>query len=200
MILKEEGPERTLQRAEDLGILSQVHPSLGGGDWIGSSFRRARSMVSPVPRGVYLSLMVYHLDSRGVEEFLSFFRFPRRLARVVRDTLRLKENLCELASPDLAPSAVYLALDGYELSSILACTVATEVDSVSRHLKLYLDKLRHVRISLKGSDLRDMGVGTGTQLGEVLRALLMAKLDGKVTSREEEEELVYTWISKSRGG
>ena len=57
------------------------------------------------------------------------------------------------------------------------------------NLRLYLSRLRHVSTSLSGGDIVAMGVPEGPRVGEVLRELLEARLDGVVESAEEEREL-----------
>ena len=43
---------------------------------------------------------------------------------------------------------------------------------------------------LDGRSVIELGVEEGPAVGEMLRALLMARLDGSVSSREDEEALV----------
>ena len=69
-----------------------------------------------------------------------------------------------------------------------AATSAPVSRAVS-NLRLYLSRLRHVSTSLSGGDIVAMGVPEGPRVGEVLRELLEARLDGTVESEEEEREL-----------
>ena len=62
-------------------------------------------------------------------------------------------------------------------------------------LRDYLDKLRHVRTLLTGDDLLALGVAQGPLVGELLRELLDARLDGLVASRGDEEALVRRRLS-----
>jgi len=43
---------------------------------------------------------------------------------------------------------------------------------------------------LGGKDLKKMGIPSGPEIGEILDALLKAKLDGGVRTRKDEEKLV----------
>ena len=73
-----------------------------------------------------------------------------------------------------------------------AVPTAAPTAPVSRavsNLRLYLSRLRHVSTSLSGGDIVAMGVPEGPRVGEVLRELLEARLDGVVESAEEEREL-----------
>jgi tRNA nucleotidyltransferase (CCA-adding enzyme) len=50
----------------------------------------------------------------------------------------------------------------------------------------WLERLRHVRLEIGGSDLLAAGVPEGPSIGRGLEAALHAKLDGLVTDREGE--------------
>jgi tRNA nucleotidyltransferase (CCA-adding enzyme) len=69
---------------------------------------------------------------------------------------------------------------------------------VRERLNLHLTRWRHVRTSLDGDALQKLGVPSGPRLGEILRALHDAKLDGKIKSQDDETELVKRWLSQRR--
>ena len=195
LILKEDQPERVLRRADELGVLSELHPSLKGNGWLSERFDQARRLhkrTSPSP--LYLCLLVYNLTERENEQFLSRLNFPKRLALAMRHTLQLKTQLHSLASLQIRRSDIYQSLHGYTPHAIQANAVASESPVVSRHLQLYLAKLRYVKPLLNGEDLQRMGVPPGPQLGKILEALHEARLNGEVRTREEEEKLVLTWL------
>ena len=69
------------------------------------------------------------------------------------------------------------------------------VNSVAhQHIQLFLNKLRYVKPSLTGNDLQKMGIAPGPQMKELLQRLHDARLDGKVTSKQEERKLVEGWL------
>jgi tRNA nucleotidyltransferase (CCA-adding enzyme) len=194
LIFKEEHPEKPLQRAAELGLLQEIHPSLKGDGWLRGKFQQARSITYPTPLGLYFSLLVYHLSQEEGEDFITRLRIPGATARAVRDTLRLKENLLPLTSPELSPSAIYRLLQDYSPTSILTCAIASESALIMERLHLYLNKLRYVKTSLNGRTLQQMGISPGPRLGEILRQLHDAKLDQRVKTRAEEMELVRLWL------
>ena len=198
LILKEHQPERVLRRADELGVLGKLHLSLKGNGWLRERFDQARRLhkrTSPSP--LYLCLLIYNLTNKENEQFLSRLNFPKSLALAMRHTLQLKAQLHSLASPQLKPSDIYRSLHGYTTQSIQANALASESPAVSRHLQLYLAKLRYVKPMLNGEDLQRMGVPSGPQLGKILEALHEARLNGEVRTREEEEKLVVTWRQTS---
>jgi tRNA nucleotidyltransferase (CCA-adding enzyme) len=196
LILKEEQPEKPLQRAGEVGLLQEIHPSLKGDGWLKKKFPQARSVAHPPPLGLYFSLLVYHLSQKEGEDFIARLRIPGVIARAIRDSLRLKEDLLPLTSADLSPSATYRLLQDYSPTSILACAIASDSSLLHQRLHLYLNKLRYIKTSLNGKALQQLGIPPGPHLGEILRLLHEARLDQKVKTREEEVELVRLWLSQ----
>ncbi len=198
LILKEERPEKALKRAGDLGLLGEVHPALKGNGWLEKRFVKAREVASPPTPALYLALLTYPIGVRDCEDLIARLKMPGTVSRVIRDTARLREQMPSLDGPDLPPSAVYELLQEYSPTSILACAIAADSALVQERLDLYLTRWRHVRTALDGSALQKLGVPSGPRLGRMLKALHRAKLDGKISTREDETELVQRWLSQGR--
>lgn len=197
LILNEDHPERILSRADELGVLARLHPSLQGNGWLTRKFDQARQASgSTKPRpDLYLLLLAYRLTQEEIETFINRLKPSGKVVRAIRDTLHLKTNIHALAEPDLKPSSIYDILKHHSPQAILTVAIASENLLVRQHLQLYLKKLRYVRPSLSGDDLRRMGVPSGIQLGQILQALHEAKLDRRVKTRSEEESLVRRWLA-----
>ncbi|HEX7365006.1 MAG TPA: hypothetical protein VF366_07570, partial [Dehalococcoidia bacterium] len=116
--------------------------------------------------------------------------FPKTSAQAMRQTLQLKKQLHKLDNPRLKSSDIYRLLQGYSPPAIYANVAASKSPIVIKHLNLYLDKLRYVKLLLNGSDLLKMGIPSGPKVGQVLDTLLKAKLNGEVRTRKDEEKLV----------
>jgi tRNA nucleotidyltransferase (CCA-adding enzyme) len=188
LILKEECPEKVLSWADELGVLQKLHPSLRGDGWVRNRFERARKAAKPSP-ALYLALLSYRLSEEENEDLLARLRIRGEIAKVMRQAIKLRQVASDLTTPRLAPSAIYHLVQRYSPESISATALASDSRLVRQRLKLYLTELRHVRPVLSGDDLQAMGISPGKKLGQVLRALLDAKLDGKVQTREQEEDL-----------
>ena len=168
-----------LRIADGLGLLSAIHPSLRpseGPDAIEGE--RSPAMLAGLSLG---------LSPRQAEEVSTRLNLGTEWSRVVRDTAAVRELLPSLES-DLAPSRVYRLLHGRHEAAVSACA-STAAPLAASHLRLYLSSLRHVSTSLSGGDVVAMGVPEGPHVGEVLRELLDARLDGEVASDEAERQL-----------
>ncbi len=222
LVLKEAQPEKVLLRAKELKVLSRLHPALKAGHTLSARFQRARELISPESRlgselassesrlaselassesrlaSVYLALLTYPLTDKEVEDFISVLRVPGRSAKVMRDSQHLKTKLKLLATANLAPSRVYTALQGYAPVALLVSAIATDSTTVSRNIGLFYGWLRYVKPSLTGNCLIQMGVAPGPGVKDFLERLRAARLDGEVTTRQGEREMVTRWL-RERG-
>jgi len=198
LILHEERPEKALRRAGDLGLLVEIHPALRGNGWLQKMFEKAREMTSGLPPALCYALMTHSFSLPDCEDFVARLRMPGAVSRVILDAARLRERMPSLDSPNLPPSAVCGLLQEYSPTSILVCAIASDSALVQERLHLYLNRWRHVRTTLDGNALLKLGVPSGPRLGEMLKALQEAKVDGKIRSKEDEIELVQRWLSQGR--
>ena len=119
---------------------------------------------------------------------------PSDWARVISDTARLVSRLQQLGEPNLLPSQVCALLDGLSPDALTAATIlAPQVQA--DYIRRYLDSWWSVAPILRGSDLLQLGVPAGPDVGDALRALRKARLDGITQSRQDEEDLALQWSS-----
>jgi tRNA nucleotidyltransferase (CCA-adding enzyme) len=177
-------------------VLQQIHPSLGGNGWLAEKFGEARQKAIADP-ALYLLLLVYHLSEEEIERFIARLNIVGELERNTRQMPRLKGDLPALADHALPPSSIYRLLKHYLPGTIAACALASDSPIVRSHLERYLNQLRYVKTFLDGEDLKRLGVKPGPRLGRVLEKLREAKLDGQVSTREEEEALARKLLGKN---
>ncbi|MFC2013562.1 CCA tRNA nucleotidyltransferase [Chloroflexota bacterium] len=198
LILKEEFPEKALRRADELGVLPKLHPALKGDGWLAEIFGYARQLASlnPPPVALYLALLAYRLTEEQGEQLISHLRLPKSLAQTLRDTISIKARLESLDNPKLSPSGIYSTLHGYSPLAITANSLASDSAIARKHIQIFLNKLRYVKLALTGDDLQRMSIAPGPRIKEILNLLHEARLDGKVKSKREEEEKVREWMSE----
>jgi tRNA nucleotidyltransferase (CCA-adding enzyme) len=192
LCLEEECPEKALLRANQLGIMARICPILEADNWLDRKFNRARGMMQPYypPQEMYLAFLVYRLPVSDLEDLIGYLKFPNALAHTLRDTVNLKNRLSSLAGSGTSPSRIYHYLHQFSTNAILANLVVSEHPVIRQRIELYLSKLRYVRTALTGADLMQAGIPSGPHIKEVMEFLREARLDGKVTTKEEELDLV----------
>lgn len=197
-ILQEDEPEKVLNRAEELGVLEELYPSLKGNGWLREVFQKARQDKGQPSVSLYLCLFCYQMTRQDAEEFLKRFNFTKKITQGVLDTLRLKKETARLADKDIKPSVVYELLCSYNNVAVEANLLATKSAVVREHLRVYLSKLKYVKPSLDGLDLVVLGVPAGPEIGKALDVLRRAKLDGVVRTRSDEEGFIRNHFLRSK--
>ncbi|WP_243371329.1 A-adding tRNA nucleotidyltransferase [Geotalea sp. SG265] len=96
----------------------------------------------------------------------------------------------------MANSEVFFLLKDLPVEVLLYLMSKTGSDEVKKWLSLYFTKLQNIRCFITGHDLRRLHVPPGPVYRELLDLVLKARLDGKVTSRKEELELVRHKLKK----
>jgi tRNA nucleotidyltransferase (CCA-adding enzyme) len=202
LVLKEELPEKAIVRANELGVLAELHPALKGDDWLTATFTAAREQyLTGIPHPyLYLALLCYRMSANEMEQLIEFLRLPKAAAQILRDTLTIKGNLETLAEPGQAPGVIYNLLRGYSPMAYTAVSIASGSKTVSEHIELYLNVLKDVNPFLSGDDLKALGIPTGPRIKEALDLLRGARLDGKIDSKKEEEDWVKRWLQSTLPG
>ena len=197
-ICEEKRPELVIKRLGGLGVLTRISPSFKGDGWIAEKFEKARRLKKSTQlHSLYFCLLIYSFGEREIEQFLDSLNIPAKLSRAMRDTLGLKARLSLFDKPSLKPSDIYYTLREYEPLAIQANAIASESTTIHHRLQLFLEKLRYVRTSINGEELKELGISAGPEMGKVLRVLHKAKLDGEVKTRADEKNLA---LSLKSGG
>ena len=201
LIFQEGGPEAVLACAEELQVLAIVSPGMRAGH-LGPALGRARDALGPagLTSGLCFLFLAYPLSEAQMETFVRRLRFPAKLARSLRELPRLKVLLSVLEAPDVSAGALYHSLQPFSAQALLALSLVLEPGLAQERVRLYLERLCYVKTELDGDALMQMGVRPGPGLGKLLRALLDARLEGTVASRQQEEQFVRRWMAQRREG
>jgi tRNA nucleotidyltransferase (CCA-adding enzyme) len=192
LVLKEDKPEKVICRASELGVLQKLHPTLKGDSWLSEKFREVREAEMPDKPTVelYLAILVFRLNEKEIEEFISGLSLRRLETRTLEDICLLKQKLDKLSEPEITPGIIYQYLYDLSRSALIAVSLAADSGQTKDNIELYLNRMRHVKPILTGADLRQMDIPQGPRIKEILHHLLIARLDGKISSKQDELEMV----------
>ena len=201
LMFGEREPQLSLQRCGQLNILRAIYPPLENGP---SVQKLAGHKYAGAPLA-YLAALAYPLTSEDAEGFIRSLRMPSRWARVVRDTVAIKQKWGDghRMRPLIGDSGLPLGdmcdfLDGLTTTSVQTNAALSNHAELRDVLDLYLTKLRHMKPLLNGSDLIDLGVCEGPMVGTVLRELRIARLEGRTQTRDDESRLAQQSVTKGR--
>ena len=191
-MLEEPEPALPILRAGELGILGAIHPALGDGSTV-KAIPTSEGAKQPL---LYLAAPAYPLTPEEGETFIQRLNMPARWVRIVRDTISLRLSEDRLSASGMGRADLCLFLDDLSDASIEAVLRLSASATVRERLSLYLSELRYVKSSLGGKDIIALGAPQGPQVGSILRELRRARLEGEVSTREEELALVQRLLEK----
>jgi len=201
-ICKEKYPEKVFNRAGELGVLAALHPSLQGDGALKEKFEHARKECSPEPPSfdLYLALLAYPLTTEETEQLISRLNLPRLSAKTLKDTIAVKNKMRSLSTPGVSPGAIYNLLRDFSPAALEANSLVTQSAVAGQAIHLFLNRLKDIQVSLTGDDLIEMGIAPGPRIKEILELLHQAKLNGKIATRHDEEEVIKGWLAQKQGG
>lgn len=182
-------PERCLLRLAGLGALRAIHSALSFDSGRARSLATARSLHPRNARSAYWPLLAWNVRPQEVESLSSRTVLRRSQAEAVRAVPMVRAMESQLEEKGAPNSQIVAVLSPHPAATLLALAATAESPAVRDTIVLYLRRLRRVRPLLNGDDLLAMGASEGPIIGEVLKRLRVAKLNGEVTSRSEEARL-----------
>jgi tRNA nucleotidyltransferase (CCA-adding enzyme) len=200
-IIDDEHFLRMFERLDELSLLVAIHPGL---KWDQTLTKRMAilSNVEPPSHWCEFLEMSGNALRRSLAYILWILDQPLHVVKGVINRLRLANSQNEyiLASVRLwkdaseltgkSPSEIVAKLEGMPPLAIYANYLAQENEEIVKLLELYATTWRLVSPNIDGHDLRERGIPPGPIYKEILRTIRNAWLDGKITNRQAENELL----------
>ena len=205
-ILEEENPTPTMVRLHEFDLLKVIHPSILLNKEMIRSFNTVRKVLawydllfleeSYMRWTVYFLALIRHVEKSTTDKICRHFELPPR-HRKLFTVERFEAEACLTwleRSRKLKNSQLFNKLVGFRIELILYMMAVTRKESVKRAISQYITTLRYIRISLRGKDIKKMGLAPGPIYREVLHSVLEAKLDGKLKTKTEEIQFVRQYL------
>jgi tRNA nucleotidyltransferase (CCA-adding enzyme) len=202
-IFLEPRPEDALCRLARLGALEAIQPGLTCGEWLRAAYRATRYVYQkpawptladlPDLMFPYFALLTYHLPPDALRAICKRLKVRRRTVEDLEGVQALHAQMDALAAPS-SLSALDARLSFYNDRVLLTTWAAAPRAGIRCHIVEYAARLRYVSPHADGETLKEMGLKPGPHLGEVLRRLREAWLDGEVTNGAEERALLARLI------
>jgi tRNA nucleotidyltransferase (CCA-adding enzyme) len=190
-ILAEEEPKKALGRCQELGVLAGMHRDLRFDEGLSEALRQARQEGEAKPRPeLYLALLGTRLSPPDAAAVAGRLALSKRQRQALEGAAALAELIPWLAQPDLRASQAVQRLESYPPSTRRAWALVASHPLARERLGLSLRVWRYVKPRLDGRALERLGVRRGPRIGDLLRFLRAARLDGEVKTRDDEVEMV----------
>ncbi|NOZ69204.1 MAG: CBS domain-containing protein [Deferribacteres bacterium] len=138
---------------------------------------------------LFLMALLDELTPQERTEALHRLQVPQKASREILDGI--EDSQAALAKLQQAsPKEIYYTLRPLNLHSILFAMARAKDKERKKAISLYLTILRNIKPELTGNDLQSMGYTPGPVFKEILTAILEARLERKIKTREEEVDFV----------
>ena len=191
LILEEPNAVSMLNRLDELGLLSVIHPALS--NFTQSNLATVKSEDPALQnRNSRWVLWLMHLKDQEIEFLNEHLHFPADLLKILHSAASLNANLNAVVG--LKPSRVVEFLEGYSIKALEVLSSAVQEEEIRSILTKYLSEWWSVKPKTTGHDLKKRGVPPGPKYSEILRRLRAAWLDGEVKTEEEESRMLASMI------
>ncbi len=149
---------------------------------------------------VYLALLIARLDEKRRQAVLNRLHLSSDEKEQITRGFQLPGKLAGTGAK-LKASEIYHLLQGVpdQALAIAAC-LASPGSPSRRMIKVFLEELKSVAVSVKGADLIRLGVPEGPEIGKLLSKVTDARLDSVVSTLDEELSYVKKLLSDGDGG
>lgn len=210
LLLSEREAKQGIKRLAKLNLLKFIHPKLSWSD-------RLDRLVAALEEAVdwyrllyldrkmdvwlvYMMGLLELLPEHAVKDMLKRFPFSESEAtRLKMARVGCHNIIRRLASKRaLKPAEVHHLVSRLSDEMLLILMAKSKGETVKRRVSAYLTTYQHVKPTLTGAELKAMGLKPGPQFKKILEQLFDARLNGEVTTEEEERQLVQQVVHNSQ--
>lgn len=118
----------------------------------------------------------------------------QKIIMMTRDILFKTENI---KWEELSDSDIYYFLKKYPDEVMVYCVAFSDNKNLIRSIYKYLAKLKDIKIKVDGAYLKNKGIKQGKDIGYILETIMLAKLNGKIITEEQEYEFTDKIIKEN---
>jgi tRNA nucleotidyltransferase (CCA-adding enzyme) len=139
--------------------------------------------------------LIEELTLHERKEVLQRLQVPPKAGREILDGIERAQTAL-LRLQGASQKDIYNVLFPLNIQTILFTMAKAQFKEQKKAVSLYLTTLRKIRPELRGEDLQEMGYTPGPMFKKIFHAILDARLERRVKSREDEIQLVKERFTK----
>jgi tRNA nucleotidyltransferase (CCA-adding enzyme) len=194
-IFAESFPERSLLALRDWRALTSFSPHFRIGDTLADAFARLRGDGGSHPgTAEYLAAIGAPWDRTAIQGLVQSLELRADAIAALRELPGAMAMIRSLAAAEIDPASAVHRLETVSLAAVRGAGAALG-GSAAHLVRTYLTQWRMIRPLLDGTNLIDLGVPAGPEVGKLLEHLRNARLRGELNGRDEEIAEVSGWLS-----
>ena len=209
ILLSETDPVRCVDRMRELSLLQAIAPEIFDDDFHWTIMKKVDSALGwadtipmttkPEAWFVYFHTLFMVTDDEVFEGMMMRLNFPSNIyGRMCLDRECFVEAMHGLSEErELKPSEIYDIFSKQSPETVIILLAVCSNKRIKEYVELYFKKYcASAKIELSGDDLIGMGMEPGSSFNDVFKVLRDARVNGQVTSRDEEIVLVESQFLK----
>jgi tRNA nucleotidyltransferase (CCA-adding enzyme) len=210
LIMEEKNSVSAIIRLNDFDLLKVIHPSITLDKIFIALLNSVKEVLSwhdllfldePYKKWIVFFLVVINqCNAKRAQEICRRFELSPEYEKIFC-VERFEADRCGSwleRNPTVSDSVLYRKLSGFRTELILYMMAVARKQAVKKSISYFFTDLRRTGISLKGRDLKKMKLTPGPVYRQVLAAVLDAKLDGKLKTKEDEIAFARHYVETHR--
>jgi len=209
LIFQEPDPAGCVDRMREFSILQFFAPDLSNDDSHWLIMKEISGVLTwtkmvPMPKKPEIWFVYFHgffieMKDFAFEQAIKRLKFPAKISNRMRadreHIFKAKRDLNK--GRELKPSKIYDVFSGLSSEAVILLLATCSSEQVKRYAALYFNQYyASAKTKLTGDDLLEMGMKPGPIFDEVFKAIRDARINGQVSSRDEEVILVKAQFLK----
>ncbi|MCY3556260.1 MAG: hypothetical protein OXH56_13180 [Gemmatimonadetes bacterium] len=196
LVCFEPDPWLVFNRLEGLEVLRAIHPALGSDEGLKTLVREispsgaSGGLASPARDGWWILYLVALFGPHRAETLqgvVDRLKPNRRLRKAIEDMSRWSAVERAVESGEIeTPADFFRAVRTISEDTMLFVTLTHPDDGMRKRCETFYHQHRHMRLSIDGSTLKDLGIAEGPAYGRILEGVLSMKINGEIGTAEEE--------------
>jgi tRNA nucleotidyltransferase (CCA-adding enzyme) len=209
LILQEERAIAMLDRLNELGLLTAIHPDIPWSTPLSALLQRVLTTSLEVPGQDSVSATPIS-DRKDLAYLVWWIDLPIKTALEIADRLHLSGSFrADLVAgsklweelptlPGLSVSEITFRLDRVPLIPLIAIQRRTTDEAIRQILTSHITVYRHIQPKTSGNTLMALGIPPGPIYKEILTDLRAAWLDDKIKNDDQEQDLLVSLLDAIR--
>lgn len=205
-ILEEEDPIPAIISLFEFGLVKYIHPEIKLTDDLIKLLESVKKVIiwydliydeEKCEKWLIYFMALMETQSKNISGEISMrLKFPPKYVKFFnKERFKAHGSLFWLRRYlPISNSKLYNHLSHLKTELILYIMAITEDEQIKMAISHYFSELRKTKISVKGKDIKKLGISPGPVYKSILNSILDAKLDGLVNSKEDEFEYLKQLI------
>ncbi|MDO8282034.1 MAG: DHH family phosphoesterase [Thermodesulfovibrionia bacterium] len=199
LLFHETEPARAIKRLSEFDLLRFIHPSIKLTNgllkkiealhevyvWFNLLYIEENINITHL----FLIALLEVLDAEERESALQRLKMPASVRKEIIESIYKSDNALK-GLRKASAKEIYHILSPLTISAILFAMAKAKGNEEKKAISLFLVKIRSTRTELAGKDLKLMGYKTGPLFKKIFKAIIDARLEGLVKSRQDEVKFV----------